>query len=168
MTPRLHGFIRSRSHHMCINVLIVGFGDQGCMCRVDTHMSHQKWICCPSTKVFWLFDELSDNSVSCNGLSLSASVAVNKKILEVILMLDNEAILVELAPVIILMHVTVHLPYQSGMMCSKINTKQWFIERSHFNLTALNGLVFDRAYGSWTLSSLLWTLGISTCACKYL
>ena len=33
-----------------------------------------------STKVSWLFDELSDNNTSDDGLSLSASVAVNKQI----------------------------------------------------------------------------------------
>ena len=32
----------------------------------------------------WLFDELSDNNALDDGLSLSASVAVNKQILEVI------------------------------------------------------------------------------------
>ena len=42
--------------------------------------SHQKQTCCPSTKVSWLFDKLSDNNVSDHGLSLSASVAVNKQI----------------------------------------------------------------------------------------
>ena len=35
---------------------------------------------CPSTKVSWLFDELSDNA-SDDGLSLSVSVAVNKQVL---------------------------------------------------------------------------------------
>ena len=64
------------------------------MCRVDTPMSHQKQICHPSTKVSWLFYKLSDNNASDDGLSLSASVAVNKQILEVILMLGNDAILV--------------------------------------------------------------------------
>ena len=38
-----------------------------------------------STKVSWLFDELSDNNVSDDGLSLSVSVAV-KQISEGILM----------------------------------------------------------------------------------
>ena len=38
----------------------------------------------PSTKASWPFDELSDNNASDDGLSLSASVAVNKQILEVI------------------------------------------------------------------------------------
>ena len=45
-------------------------------------------------KVSWLFDELSDNNASDDGLSLSASVAVNKQILEVIPMPGNNAILV--------------------------------------------------------------------------
>ena len=63
------------------------------MCRVDTPMSHQKQTRCPLTKVSWLFDELSDNNVSDNGLSLSASVAVNKQILEVIPTPGNDAIL---------------------------------------------------------------------------
>ena len=49
---------------------------------------------CPLTKVSWLFDELSDNNVSDNGLSLSASVAVNKQISEVIPTPGNDAILV--------------------------------------------------------------------------
>ena len=44
-------------------------------------------------KVSWLFDELSDNA-SDDGLSLSASVAVNKQILEVIPTPGNDAILV--------------------------------------------------------------------------
>ena len=57
-------------------------------------MSHQKWTRCPSTKVSWLFVELSDNNASDDGLFLSASVAVNKQILEVILTSGNNAILV--------------------------------------------------------------------------
>ena len=48
----------------------------------------------PSTKVSWLFDELSDNNASDDGLSLSASITVNKQISEVILMPGNDAILV--------------------------------------------------------------------------
>ena len=48
----------------------------------------------PSTKVSWLFDKLSDNNASDDGLSLSASVAVNKQILEVIPTPGNDAILV--------------------------------------------------------------------------
>ena len=35
-------------------------------------------------KFSWLFDELSDNNASDDGLSLSASVAVSKQISEVI------------------------------------------------------------------------------------
>ena len=49
---------------------------------------------CPLTKVSWPFDELSDNKASDDGLSLSASVAVNKQISKVILTPGNEAILV--------------------------------------------------------------------------
>ena len=49
--------------------------------------------CRPSTKVSWLFDKLSDNNASDDGLSLSASVAVNKQILKVIHMSGNNAIL---------------------------------------------------------------------------
>ena len=77
-----------------ISVLIVRFADQARACREDTPTSHQKRTHCPSTKVSWLFDKLSDNNVSDDGLSLSASVAVNKQISEVILMPGNNAILV--------------------------------------------------------------------------
>ena len=55
-------------------------------------MSHLKTNLPPfNKKVSWLFDELSDNKASDDGLSLSVSVAVNKQILEVI---PNDAILV--------------------------------------------------------------------------
>ena len=64
------------------------------MCRVDAPMSYQKQTHYLSTKVSWLFNELSDNNASEDGLSLSVSVAVNKQILEVILTLGNNAILV--------------------------------------------------------------------------
>ena len=37
------------------------------------------------------------------------------------------------------------------MLMTTFNT---FFDRA----TVLNGLIFDRVYGSWTLSSLLWTL----------
>ena len=57
-------------------------------------ISHQKWTCHPLTKVSWLFDELPDNNASDDGLSLSASVAVNKQTSKAILMLGNDAILV--------------------------------------------------------------------------
>ena len=57
-------------------------------------MSHQKQTHCPSTKVSWLLDKLPDNNASDDGLSISAGVAVNKQILEVILALGNNAILV--------------------------------------------------------------------------
>ena len=69
------------------------FGDQTLTCRVDNPTSHQKRTCHPSTKVSWLFDELSDNNASDDGLSLSVSVAVNKQISEVILMTGNDAAL---------------------------------------------------------------------------
>ena len=46
-----------------------------------------------SIKVSWLLDELSDNNASDDGLSLSISIAVNKQIPEVIIMLGNDAIL---------------------------------------------------------------------------
>ena len=45
-------------------------------------------------KASWLFDKMSDNNASNDGLSLSASVAVNKQISEVIPTLSNDAILV--------------------------------------------------------------------------
>ena len=44
--------------------------------------------------VSWLFDELSDNNVSEDRLSLSSSVAGNEQISKVILMLGSNAILV--------------------------------------------------------------------------
>ena len=44
--------------------------------------------------VSWLFDKLSDNNTSDDGLSLSSSVAVNEQISEVNLTLGNDAILV--------------------------------------------------------------------------
>ena len=47
-----------------------------------------------ATKVSWLFDELSDNNASDDGLFVSSSVAVNKQISEVISMPGNNAILV--------------------------------------------------------------------------
>ena len=70
------------------------FGDQARACRADIPKSHQKRSHCPSTKVSWLFDKLSDNNASDDGLSLSANVAVNKQILEVICVSGNDAILV--------------------------------------------------------------------------
>ena len=61
-----------------ISVFIVRFGDQACACRVDTPTSHPRTNLPPfNKKVSWLFDELSDNNASDDGLSLSASVAVN-------------------------------------------------------------------------------------------
>ena len=59
------------------------------MYRVDSPTSQTHH---PSTT--WLFDKLSYNNVSNDGLSLAASVAVNEQISEVILTLDNDAILV--------------------------------------------------------------------------
>ena len=56
-------------------------------------MSHQKQTRHPSTKNFLLIHELSNNA-SDDGLSLSASVVVNKEISEVIIMLGNDTILV--------------------------------------------------------------------------
>ena len=78
-----------------ISILIVRFGDRACACRVDTPTSHPRTNSPPfSTKVSWLFDKLSDNNASDDGLFLSASVAVNKQISEVIPMPGNNAILV--------------------------------------------------------------------------
>ena len=78
-------------HHLMsvlldISVLIVKFGDRACACRLDTPTSHWKRTCCPSIKVSWPFDELSDNNVLDDKLSLSASVAVTIwcKILKVV------------------------------------------------------------------------------------
>ena len=76
-----------------ISVLIVRFGDRAHACRVDTLTSHQKRTRHPSKKVSWLFNELSDNNASDDGLSLSVSVAVNKQISKVIPMPGNDAIL---------------------------------------------------------------------------
>ena len=78
-----------------ISAFIVRFGDRACVCRVDATTSHPRMNLPPfNKKVSWLFDELSDNNASDDGLSLSASVAVNKQISKVILMLGNDAILV--------------------------------------------------------------------------
>ena len=60
-----------------ISVLIVRFGDPAHTCRVDIPTSHQKRTRHPSTKVSWIFDKLSDNNVSEDGVSLSASVAIS-------------------------------------------------------------------------------------------
>ena len=76
-----------------ISVLMVRFGDRAHVCRIDTPTSCQKQTCHPSTKVSWLFDELSDNNMSDDGLSLVVSVAVNEQISEVILTLGNNATL---------------------------------------------------------------------------
>ena len=71
------------------------FEDRARACRVDTPTSHQNKLAFLQQKFLgWLFDELSDNNVSDNGLSLSASVAINKQISEVILTPGNDAILV--------------------------------------------------------------------------
>ena len=64
-----------------ISVFIVRFGDRARACRVDTPTSHPRTNLPPFNKeVSWLFDKLSDNNASNDGLSLSASVAVNKQI----------------------------------------------------------------------------------------
>ena len=71
-------------HIMCvtvdISVLIVRFRDCACTCRVDTPMSHPRTNSPPFTgnKSFLAIRRLSDNNASDDGLSLSASVAVNK------------------------------------------------------------------------------------------
>ena len=72
---------------------MVRFGDQACACRVDTLQAIREQTRRPSTKVSWLFDELSDNNASDDGL-LSASVAVNKQISKVIPTPGNNAIFV--------------------------------------------------------------------------
>ena len=59
---------------LAISILIVRFGDQAHACRADTPMSHQKRTCQPLTKVSWLFDELSDNNASDDGLFLPVNV----------------------------------------------------------------------------------------------
>ena len=77
-----------------ISILILRFGDQAHTCRVDTPTSHQKRTRRPSTEVSWLFDKLSNNNASDNGLFLSVSIAVNRGISEVILIPGNDAIVV--------------------------------------------------------------------------
>ena len=66
---------------------------------------------------------MSDNNVSDNGFSLSTSVAVNKQILEVILMPGSNAILLAYQ---INAHYNTYaydvLPYQLGLVLCKINT----------------------------------------------
>ena len=47
-----------------ISVSILGFGARARACRMDTPTSCQKRTRCPSTKVSWLFEELSDNNAS--------------------------------------------------------------------------------------------------------
>ena len=71
-------------HHItCVTLdisdFVVRFGDRARTCRIDTPTSHLRTNLPPfNKKVSWLFDELPDNNASDNGLSLSASVAVNK------------------------------------------------------------------------------------------
>ena len=61
-----------------ISVFIVRFGDQARTWRVDTPTSHPRMNLPPfNKKVSWLFDELSANNASDDGLSLSVSVTVN-------------------------------------------------------------------------------------------
>ena len=79
--PPQKGFNRAACVLLDIIFLIVRFGDRARACRVDTPMSHQERTCRPSIKVSWLFDELSDNNASDDGLSLSASVAVYEQYL---------------------------------------------------------------------------------------
>ena len=62
--------------------------------------------------------------MSDDGLSLSASVAVNKQILKVILMLGNDAIYswyANLMPVIIFMHIMAHSAISIRLALCKIN-----------------------------------------------
>ena len=54
--------------------------EQACTWRMDTPNSRQKRIRPPSPKLSWLFDELSDDDASDDGLSLAACVAVNEQI----------------------------------------------------------------------------------------
>ena len=102
-------------HHIkCVSfdnsILIARFGDWACVSRIDMPTSRQKWTCFPLTKVSWLFDELSDNNASDDGLSLSAIVTINEQILEVIFMVGNNTMLrhTKLMPVIILIDVSAH------------------------------------------------------------
>ena len=73
--------------------MIVTFGDQAHVCRVRA--IRNKLTTLQQTFLGYLMtDNLSDNNASDDGLSLSASVAVDKQISEVILTLGNDAILV--------------------------------------------------------------------------
>ena len=83
-------------HHItCVTLdIIVRLGDLAHTCTVDTPTSHARTNLPPfNKKVSWLFDELPDNNTSDDGLSLSAHVAVNKKISEVISMPGKDVIL---------------------------------------------------------------------------
>ena len=72
-----------------ISILIVRFGDLACTYTVDTPQAVRNELAALQQKFLGLFDKLSDNNASDDALSLSSSVAVNKQILEVILMLGN-------------------------------------------------------------------------------
>ena len=74
-----------------ISVLIVRFGNQTHAYRPYEPSERTRH---PSTSFLANFDKLSDNNASDDRLSLSASVAVNKQISELILMPGNDAILV--------------------------------------------------------------------------
>ena len=97
------------------------FGDRARTCRVDTPTSHQRTNLPPFNKSSWLFDELSDNNASDDGLSLSVSVVVNKQISEMIPTSSNDEIFV-VTPIIILTHVTVHSAVSIRLALCKINT----------------------------------------------
>ena len=131
-----------------ISVLIVRFGDQACTCRVDNPTSHQKWTRHPSTKVSQLFDELSNNNTSKDRLPLSVSVAGKQKKLGSMMPCSWHT---KLMPVIILMHVKVHLSYQLGSVHCKINTNQQFFEGSCLTLLYLTGSFWQ---GVWKLDTL--------------
>ena len=75
-----------------ISILIVSFGDQACACRVCRFPYELSETNLPPVSL--LFDELCDNNALDDGLYLSSSVTVNEQILEVILMLGNDAIFV--------------------------------------------------------------------------
>ena len=135
-----------------ISVFIVRFGDQARLCRLDTPTNHPRTNLPPfNKKVSWLFDELSDNNASDNGLSLSASVAVNKQILEVIPMPGNDAILVvyQINAHYNTYHVTAHSAISIRLALCIINTNQRFFEGSCLSLLYLTGsFLICRVYGS--------------------
>ena len=134
MLTRPYQYLNSKAsielHHItCIlKILIVRFGDQACANRVDTPTSHQKQTHCTSTKVSWLFDELSDNNAPEDGLYLSASVAViNKSWRQLILTPGNDAILVAYQ---INTHYNI---YARDGMCHHINYSLRFVTSTPIN-----------------------------------